>query len=105
MSLNRQFGVNVADAPDFAATEAHICTNDPVMSRFRAALMEIQSRELSRLYKRLPQLDAYSREAIEQSATCMVEMVLRPPAKSLQDEPANYYELRKALERLFQLDD
>jgi hypothetical protein len=94
----------VADAVDCVATACR-GANNPVIIQFRAALIEIQSRELKRLYHRLPQLDAYSKEAIQQSANCIIEKVLRPPIESLRDKSGNRHGLPEALQRLFQLDD
>jgi hypothetical protein len=105
MNLNRTFGVEAADAAEYVVEAANQCANEPVMVRFRTALMEIQARELERLYDRLPQLDAYSRVVIQQSAESIVETVLRRPAESLHDGTANHRGLRDALQRLFQLDD
>jgi hypothetical protein len=105
MNLNRDSGVEASDAAQVAEPVADPCANEPVMIRFRAALLEIQARELKRLYDRLPHLDAYSRGVIQQSAESIVKNVLRPPAELLHDETANHHGLREALQRLFQLDD
>jgi hypothetical protein len=45
---------------------------DPIIMRFRAALLQIQSSELERLYNRLPGLDESSRQAIRQFSDCVV---------------------------------
>jgi glutamyl-tRNA reductase len=79
--------------------------SDPVIVQFRTALKEIQTRELKRLYDRLPQLDTNSKEAIKESADCIVERVLRAPTESLRDNSSNHHELLPALRRLFQLDE
>jgi glutamyl-tRNA reductase len=80
---------------------------DPVIARFRAALVSIQTNELERLYHRLPELDERSRQEIGQFADCLVATILRPPLESLRDETCNNSSPRllDALQRLFQLAD
>ena len=59
---------------------------DPVIARFRAALESVQTSELERLYRRLPELDDHSRQVIWQFADCLVLNMLRPPLECLRDE-------------------
>lgn len=80
---------------------------DPVIARFRAALLTIQANELKRLYNRLPELDERSRQEIGQFADCLVATILRPPLESLRNETCinSSRRLLDALQRLFQLAD
>jgi glutamyl-tRNA reductase len=80
-------------------------THDPVIVQFRTALEDIQSRELTRLYKRVPQLNGNSRAAIKQSADHIVEAVLRTSSKSLSEDSSNHARLAEALRQLFQLNN
>lgn len=82
-------------------------TDDPVITRFRAALTSIRTKELDRLYNRLPELDARSRHEIGQFADCLVATILRPPLESLRDGAYDNSSPRllDALQRLFQLAD
>jgi glutamyl-tRNA reductase len=75
-----------------------------VIIQFRAALADIQARELKRLYDRLPDLDVDSRRAIAQCAEHLVERVLLTPAQSLVNDAASCANLSEALRRLFQLE-
>ena len=59
---------------------------DPVIARFRAALKRVQTSELERLYRRLPELDERSRRVIWQFADCLVAGMLEPPLECLRDE-------------------
>lgn len=100
-------GIDVAESvPSFVA-DAHDRTLDPVIVRFRAALMRIKTNELERLYHRLPELDECTRQEIGQLADCLVATVLHPPLKSLQIESrvSPSRGLLDALQRLFKLDE
>jgi glutamyl-tRNA reductase len=81
--------------------------DDPVLARFRAALTSIRTKELDRLYNRLPELDDRSRQEIGQFADCLVATILRPPLESLRDGAYDNSssQLLDALQRLFQLAD
>ncbi len=89
------------------ATDGFDRNNDPVIARFRAALTSIRTKELDRLYHRLPGLDERSRLEIGHFADCLVATILRPPLESLRDETFDNSSPRllDALERLFQLAD
>ena len=80
--------------------------SDPIISRFRAALGRIQSSELDRLYGRLPELDAASRDAIRHFADCVVAKMINTPLVSLREESENgsASDLRDALQQLFHLE-
>jgi len=95
----------VAQPDDTFVTQTTYKASNAVVARYRVALLDIQASELKRLYQRLPQLDAHSREAVQQCADCIVETMLRPPLESLRDQSANNHELAQALRRLFQLGD
>ena len=57
----------------------------------RAALTSIRTKELDRLYNRLPELDERSRQEIGQFADRLVATILRPPLESLRDgEPRQF---------------
>jgi glutamyl-tRNA reductase len=86
--------------------EKHAKDAEPVIARYRRAMMTIQTAELNRLYCRLPQLDNHSRQAIHQFADSLVATMLGPPVESLQAETNGdaSRELVYALERLFRLD-
>ena len=72
-----------------------------------AGLKSAQSKELERLYDRLPDLDDRSRQEIQQFADRLVGKMLHPPLESLRDESRNGspHSLLEALQRLFQLKD
>jgi glutamyl-tRNA reductase len=80
---------------------------DPILTRFRAALLQIQSSELERLYNRLPGLDEGSRQAIRHFADCLVAKMLYPPLNSLRDDVSSGSStgLLNALEELFRLSE
>jgi glutamyl-tRNA reductase len=94
-------------ATSFFAVDADHHAADPVIARFRAALQNVQTNELERLYNRLPELDEHSRRVIWQFADCLVEKVLHPPLECLRDESRHGYphRLLNALQRLFRLSD
>jgi len=78
---------------------------DPVIASLRATLANIQTGELKRLYRRLPELDDQSRDAIRQFADSLVANVLLPPIECLRNEESNASQeyLINALQRLFRL--
>lgn len=80
---------------------------DPVLARFRAALKSVETSELKRLYRRLPDLDERSRQAIWQFADCLVANMLEPPLECLRDESPDTSPRRllDALQRLYRLSD
>jgi len=80
---------------------------DPVIARFRAALKSVQTSELERLYRRLPELDERSRRVIWQFADCLVAGMLEPPLECLRDETRDGppHRLLDALRRLYRLSD
>jgi len=97
----------IAEAtPSFGAEASHE-TVDPVIARFRAALKSVQTSELDRLYRRLPDLDEHSRHAIWQFADCLVAKMVHPPLECIRDESRNGspHRLVDALQRLFRLKD
>ena len=79
--------------------------NDPVVAHFRAVLKGVQSSELERLYRRLPELDGPSRKAISQFAERVVSKMLDPPLESLRvaSETGSHHALLESLKRLFRL--
>jgi glutamyl-tRNA reductase len=98
---------NIAESDQPLAANTQQQCGDPVIVRFRAVLTSIQTKELDRLYHRLPELDERSRQEIGQFADCLVATILRPPLESLRDESRNNFShgLLDALQRLFQLAD
>jgi glutamyl-tRNA reductase len=82
-------------------------TADPVIARFRAALKGVQTSELDRLYRRLPELDDHSRLVIWQFADSIVAKMLQPPLECLRDEShyGSPHVLLEALQQLFRLCD
>jgi glutamyl-tRNA reductase len=90
----------------FVADARHRASG-PVIARFRAGLKSAQTKELERLYERLPNLDERSRQEIQQFADRLVGKMLHPPLESLRDESRNGspHSLLEALQRLFQLKD
>ena len=90
-----------------SATDDVNRNDDPVIARFRAALASIRTKELDRLYSRLPELDERSRQKIGQFADRLVATILRPPLESLRDGAYDNSspQLLDALQRLFQLAD
>jgi glutamyl-tRNA reductase len=101
-----------AGVPRLAAADAtHVIeesrhpASDPVIARFRAALLGIQNAELERLYHRLPELDEASRRAIQQFADALVAKMVDPALDSLGDESrsGSSRHLLDGLERLFRL--
>lgn len=100
-------GCLVSEAIPSLRAEASQETVDPVIARFRAALKSVQTSELDRLCRRLPDLDERSRHEIYQFADCLVAKMVHPPLESLDDESQNGAPRRllEALQRLFQLSD
>jgi glutamyl-tRNA reductase len=92
-------------AADVAEQQSHAV--DPVIVRFRAALESVQTRELERLYGRLPELDDASWQVIHQFADCLVAKMLQPPLQTLRDESqhGSTHRLLESLQRLFRLSD
>lgn len=97
----------IAESVESSVAETWHCGIDPVILRFHAALMRIQTSELERLYHRLPELDDRSRQEIGQFADCLVATVLHRPLESLRDHSCHDSTrgLLDALQRLFQLND
>jgi glutamyl-tRNA reductase len=77
----------------------------PVIARFRESMEGVQLAELERLYARMPDLDARSRQEIRQFADRLVAKMLHSPLESLRAESRNGspHGLLDALQRLFQL--
>jgi glutamyl-tRNA reductase len=66
---------------------------------------EVKEAELKRLMNKLD-LDPAQRQEIEYSFNRLVNKILHPPLKSLQEEPGEtHHGLLDALKRLFQLHD
>ena len=68
---------------------------------------EVKSAELKRLMNRLGDIDPEHRMEIEQSLNRVVNKILHPPLKSVQDDtsPETHHGLLDALKKLFQLGD
>jgi glutamyl-tRNA reductase len=100
-------GQLIATAAPILVAEADLQAADPVITRFRAALKNLQASELERLYNRLPELDEHSRQVIWQFADCLVAKMLHPPLECLRDESRNGspHRLLDALQRLFRLSE
>jgi glutamyl-tRNA reductase len=98
---------NVSDktSPSVGITRRSV--EDPIITRFRAALLQIQSSELERLYNRLPGLDESSRQAIREFSDGVVAKMLYPPLNSLRDDGSSgsSTSLLNALEELFRLSE
>jgi glutamyl-tRNA reductase len=98
-------GSLVAEAIPSLGAEASQESVDPVIVRFRAALKSVQTSELDRLYRRLPDLDEHSRHEIWQFADGLVAKMVHPPLECLRDESrhGSPHRLLDALQRLFRL--
>ena len=101
------FGRLIAEESSSLGAEANQETVDPVIAHFCAVLKRVQTSELDRLYRRLPDLDEHSRHEIWQFADCLVARMVHPPLECLRDESRNGppHRLLDALQRLFRLSD
>jgi len=97
----------IVESAQFSDSESGQQAVDPVIARFRAALKKVQTSELERLYRRLPELDECSRQVIWQFADCLVANMIQPPLECLSDESfdAPPHRLLDALQRLYRLTD
>ncbi|MEY3457747.1 MAG: Glutamyl-tRNA reductase [Planctomycetota bacterium] len=66
--------------------EIHHRATGPVIHRLREHWSEISRSELDRLYRKLPDLDASQRDAIEATISRIVNKLLHPPLEALRDE-------------------
>jgi glutamyl-tRNA reductase len=80
--------------------------NNRVIARYRAVLKDVQTSELERLYRRLPELDGASRQAIGQFADRVVSNMIDAPLQSLRSasNSASQEALLESLQQLFQLE-
>ena len=87
--------------------EAHRRATAPVITGLRAGMERPKEAELRRLFNKLPDLNAQSRQEIEQFADRLVNKMLHPPLESLRDASENgtHHGLLDALRRLFRLED
>ncbi|NOY41447.1 MAG: glutamyl-tRNA reductase [Planctomycetes bacterium] len=90
----------------FVAEINHRATG-PVIFELRKGLERPKNAELERLFHKLPELDDESRKEIEQFADRLVNKMLHPPLKSLQDASKNgtQHGLLDALRSLFKLEN
>ncbi len=90
----------------FVAEVNHRATG-PVITELRKGLERPKNAELERLFRKLPELDDSSRKEIEQFADRLVNKMLHPPLKSLQDASENgtQHSLLDALRSLFKLEN
>jgi glutamyl-tRNA reductase len=79
----------------------------PIVKRLREHWHEISRQELEILYRKLPDLDAREREAIEKSIERIVNKLLHPPLETLREEARGGppHGLIETLKRLFHLRD
>jgi glutamyl-tRNA reductase len=87
--------------------ETRLRSTAPVITGLREGLHRPKEAELERLFHKLPDLDARSREEIRQFADRLVNKLLHPPLESLRDASQNgtHHGLMDALKRLFKLED
>lgn len=90
----------------FVAEINHRATG-PVITELRKGLERPKNAELERLFHKLPELDDASRKEIERFADRLVNKMLHPPLKSLQDASKNGTQpgLLDALRSLFKLEN
>ena len=87
--------------------DMHHRSTAPVIERLRAGWSETGEMELDRLFRRLPALDAVTREEIRQAFERYAAKLLHPPLASLRSESRSGppHGLLDALRRLFDLRD
>ena len=90
----------------FMAEWYHRATG-PTIKRLKEVADEIKDEELSRLLRKLNELDDRGREEIQRSFDRLVNKLLHPPLESLRNESqrGTPHGLLEALKRLFQLQD
>lgn len=79
----------------------------PIIKRLRDHWHDISRQELELLYRKLPQLEEYEKQAIEKSIHRIVNKLLHPPLETLRDEArtGTPHGLIDVLKRLFHLGD
>ncbi|MBM4091745.1 MAG: glutamyl-tRNA reductase [Planctomycetes bacterium] len=79
----------------------------PTIQRFRQQVQKLKDAEFQRLIAKLGAVDENARAEIEQSFERLVNKLLHPPLKSLQDEATrgSNHALLDALRHLFQIED
>lgn len=79
----------------------------PAIRRLREQADDVKKKELTRLFRKMPDIGARHRQEIEQSVDRIVNKLLHPPLESLRAESAagSGPDLLDALRRLFQIDD
>ena len=97
----------IAEQTDRFMQEIYHRATGPVIHRLREHWSEISRGELDRLYRKLPDLNAEQRVAIEATIQRIVNKLLHPPLEALKDEArAGTPEgLLHAIRRLFLLRD
>jgi glutamyl-tRNA reductase len=87
--------------------DLHHRATAPIIKRLKDGWQQPKSDELRRLFNKLPELDARSRDEIEQSFDRLMNKLLHPPLESLRTESQQGppHGLLEALKRLFQLKD
>ncbi len=87
--------------------ELHHRATAPIIRRLSEGWQQPKDDELRRLFNKLPDLDARTRDEITQSFERLVNKLLHPPLESLRSEAENGppHGLLDALKRLFQLRD
>lgn len=87
--------------------ELHHRATSPIIQRLRQRWSATRDDELRRLFNKLPNLDAQSREEIQRAFDRYANKLLHPPLESLRDEARRGvpHSLLEALKRLFNLKD
>jgi glutamyl-tRNA reductase len=79
----------------------------PIIKRLKQGWQQLKADELKRLFNKLPNLDARSREEVDQSFDRLINKLLHPPLESLRDEARQGvpHATLEVLKRLFNLKD
>jgi glutamyl-tRNA reductase len=87
--------------------ELHHRATGPTIRRLKEQAAAIKDDELSRLFKKLSELDARQQGEVRRAFDRLVNKLLHPPLESLRDEAAQGapHGLVEALKRLFQIGD
>ncbi|MCA9035324.1 MAG: glutamyl-tRNA reductase [Planctomycetaceae bacterium] len=97
----------IAEQTDRFMQEIYHRATGPVIHRLREHWTDISRGELDRLYRKLPDLNADQRVAIEATIQRIVNKLLHPPLEALKDEAraGTPDGLLHAIRRLFQIRD
>ena len=85
--------------------DIHHRATGPIIQRLREEWHAISRQETEQLFRKLPELDEQSRQAVERSVARIVNKLLHPPLETLRDEARTGapHGLLDAMKRLFRI--